>query len=93
MKFTRRKPAKRKCAAGRGHEGRANLHDGLSPFTERVQFPNPSRDPKGDVIAGSPGWRPRTRVASTLMSRPGIGIDRRPAAIFVLPSTSLPALL
>jgi hypothetical protein len=31
-------------------------------LTERFQFSSPSREPSGEVIAGSPGQRPASRV-------------------------------
>ena len=59
-------------------------------LTARFQFSSPSREPSGEVIAGSPGLRPASRVVRRGMTRSGMGIERRPADDFGLPSTSLP---
>jgi hypothetical protein len=59
-------------------------------LTDRFQFSKPSRDPRGEVMAGAPGGRLSSRAFSAGTKRSGIGTDRLPASDFGLPSTSLP---
>lgn len=47
-------------------------------LTDRFRFSSPSREPSGEVIAGSPGLRPARRLVRIGMRRSGMGIECRP---------------
>ena len=62
----------------------------LRQLTARFQFSSPSREPFGDMIAGSPAARPSIRCPRIEINRSGIGTLRRPARLFGSPSRSRP---
>jgi hypothetical protein len=59
-------------------------------LTDRFQFSRPSRDPRGEVMAGAPRGRLSSRAFSAGTKRSGMGTDRLPASDFGFPPTSLP---
>jgi hypothetical protein len=58
--------------------------------TARFQFSSPSREPFGDMMAGSSARRPSIRRFRIGTSRSGIGTLRRPARLFGGPSMRRP---